>query len=108
MSSIPNVEGWKWFHFLYAIGVPICVGSFLLEATPLIGHLFWIPFGFALSALGGFGQAASKRRPYKRGGMQGFETYLQLNTVSVTLLCLTLIGFSISAYAVFEQTRTVS
>lgn len=103
MSNIPNVEDWKWFHFLYAIGAPICVGSFFLESTPLIGHLFWIPFGFALSACGGFGQAASKRRQYRNNGMRGFETYLQLNKISVAMLLLAIIGFAISIYAIIGQ-----
>ncbi|MCE2571825.1 hypothetical protein [Motilimonas eburnea] len=103
MSSIPNVEDWKWFHFLYAIGVPICVGAFFLEQTPLIGELFWIPFGFGLAAFGGFGQAASKRRPFRRNGMRGYEAYLQFNPISVSMLCVSLIGFSISAYAFTEH-----
>ncbi|EPW6569761.1 hypothetical protein ACWOI6_004296, partial [Vibrio vulnificus] len=105
MSNIPNVEGWKWFHFLYAIGVPICVGAFFLNPTPLIGELFWIPFGFALAAFGGFGQSASKRRPYRNNGMRGFETYLQFNKISVSMLCASLIGFSISAYAITEHLK---
>lgn len=99
MSNIPSVEGWKWFHFLYAIGVPICVGSFLLETTPLIGDLFWIPFGFALAAFGGFGQTASKRRPYSNDGVRGWETYIKPNKLSVGLLCSALVASGVAIYA---------
>ncbi|AVW95480.1 hypothetical protein DA442_10255 [Vibrio parahaemolyticus] len=65
MSSIPNVDGWKWFHSFYAIGVPMCVGVFFIETPPLIGHLFWIPFWLAFVWIGGFGHVSTKRVPYR-------------------------------------------
>ncbi|WP_428777650.1 hypothetical protein [Vibrio gigantis] len=38
--------------------------------------------------------------------MRGFETYLQMNKISVTLFSLALIGFAISIYAIIEQAKT--
>ncbi|MDK2604921.1 hypothetical protein QO227_20895 [Vibrio vulnificus] len=103
MSNIPNVESWKWFHFFYAIGTPLAVGAFFLDASPLIGDLFWIPFGFALATFGGFGQLASKRRPYKKDGVRGWETQIKPTKFSLVLLGFSLISFGIATYAVFQH-----
>ncbi len=52
MSSIPIIDNWKLYHAPIAVGAPVFVGTFFMDATPVLSHGFWLSFSLSLVLLG--------------------------------------------------------
>lgn len=88
MSNIPVIDNWKWYHAPIAIGVPVFVGAFFMETTPVFHHGFWLSFSLSLVLLGMVGMTATRR---KRNTDTGTWDWVWKNTV---------VGWVLSAFFV--------